>query len=110
MDPGPKSTPTFADDRLFTLGMSGIVTAFDAATGRQLWQKPAPPVEPLYHTAMSPLVDGNLVDRARRRARQRRADRIRRGDRRAFDGAGTATVPRTASPTRSSICRARVRS
>ena len=44
--PGPKSTPTFADGRLFTLGMTGIVTAFDAATGKQIWQKPAPPVEP----------------------------------------------------------------
>ena len=59
--PGPKSTPTFADGRLFTLGMSGIVSAFDAETGRQLWQKPAPPVEPLYHTAMSPVVEGDLV-------------------------------------------------
>jgi len=59
--PGPKSTPTFADDRIFTLGMSGKVTAFDAATGKQLWQKPSPPVEPLYHTGMSPLVDGNSV-------------------------------------------------
>ena len=59
--PGPKSTPAFADGRLFTMGMSGIVTAFDADTGRQLWQKPAPPVQPLYHTAMSPIVDGALV-------------------------------------------------
>ena len=59
--PGPKSTPTFADNRLFALGMSGIVTAFDAATGRVLWQKPSPPVHPLYHTATSPLVAGNLV-------------------------------------------------
>jgi outer membrane protein assembly factor BamB len=59
--PGPKSTPTYANGRLFTLGMSSIVTAFDAATGRQLWQKPATKAQPLYHTAMSPLVDGNLV-------------------------------------------------
>ena len=59
--PGPKSTPTFADGRLFTLGMSGIVTAFDAATGKQLWQKPAPPVEPHFHTAQSALVDRGLV-------------------------------------------------
>jgi outer membrane protein assembly factor BamB len=59
--PGPKSTPTYADGRLFTLGMSGIVTAFDAATGKQLWQKPAPPVEPAYHTAQSALVDRGLV-------------------------------------------------
>jgi outer membrane protein assembly factor BamB len=59
--PGPKSTPAFARNRLFTLGMSGVVTAFDAQTGRQVWQKPAPPVQPMYHTAMSPVVDGDLV-------------------------------------------------
>lgn len=58
---GPKSTPTFADGRLFTLGMSGMVTAFDAATGRQIWQKPAPAVQTLYHTGMSPLVDRGLA-------------------------------------------------
>ena len=58
---GPKSTPTFADGRLYTLGMTGAVTAFDAATGKQIWQKPGGPVEPLYHTAMSPLVDRGLV-------------------------------------------------
>ena len=59
--PGPKSTPTYANGRLFTLGISGIVTAFDAATGKQLWQKPAGPVEPLFHTAQSALVDRGLV-------------------------------------------------
>ena len=37
--PGPKSTPTFAGGRLFTLGMSSIVTAWDAASGKELWQK-----------------------------------------------------------------------
>ncbi len=58
---GPKATPTFADGRLYTLGISGMVTAFDAATGKLLWQKPSPPVEPMYHTAMSPLVDRGLV-------------------------------------------------
>lgn len=59
--PGPKSTPAFAEGRLFTLGMSGLVTAFDAETGRQLWQHPAPPVQPNFHTAMSPIVEGNLM-------------------------------------------------
>ena len=58
---GPKSTPTFAGGKLFTLGMTSVVTAFDAATGKQLWQKPATPIQPLYHTAMSPLVDRGLV-------------------------------------------------
>ncbi len=58
---GPKSTPTFAGGRLYTLGMSGIVTAFNATDGKQVWQKAAPPVTPLYHTAMSPLVDRGMV-------------------------------------------------
>jgi outer membrane protein assembly factor BamB len=60
--PGPKSTPTFANGRLFTLGMSGKVTAFDAATAsrsgrsrRRRWSRP-------FHTAQSALVDkGNVI-------------------------------------------------
>ena len=59
--PGPKSTPTYADGRLFTLGISGIVTAFDAETGRQLWQMPGGPVQPTYHTGQSPFVDGDMM-------------------------------------------------
>jgi len=59
--PGPKATPTFANGRLYTLGMGGIVTAFDAASGKQLWQKPAGKVLPLYGTSASPLVDRGLV-------------------------------------------------
>jgi outer membrane protein assembly factor BamB len=58
---GPKSTPTYADGRLFSFGMSSILTAYDAATGRQLWQRPAPSSQPMYHTAQSPLVDGGAV-------------------------------------------------
>ena len=58
---GPKSTPTFADGRLYTLGMTGVVTAFDAAGGKQLWQTAPPRTETLYHTAMSPIVDRGLV-------------------------------------------------
>ena len=58
---GPKSTPTFANGRLFSLGMTNVVSAFDAASGKLLWQKPATKAQPMYHTAMSPLVDGNIV-------------------------------------------------
>ncbi len=58
---GPKGTPAYADGRVFTLGISGILTAFDAATGRQLWQKAAPSLEPKYGTATSPLVDRGVV-------------------------------------------------
>jgi outer membrane protein assembly factor BamB len=59
--PGPKSTPTYADGRIFTLGMSSIVTAWDAATGKELWRIPAGPLQPQFHTAMSPLVDRNQM-------------------------------------------------
>ncbi|MGE3512268.1 MAG: PQQ-binding-like beta-propeller repeat protein [Vicinamibacterales bacterium] len=59
--PGPKATPTYANGRLFTFGISGIVTAFDAATGKILWQKPKGSTEPLYHTSQSPLVDRDAV-------------------------------------------------
>src|SRR4029077_19976005 len=41
---------------------TGIVTAFDAATGKQLWQKPGSLPVPLYTThAFSPVVDRGLV-------------------------------------------------
>jgi outer membrane protein assembly factor BamB len=59
--PGPKATPTFANGRLYTLGMGGIVTAFDAASGKQRWQKPAAKTQPLYGTSASPLVDRGLA-------------------------------------------------
>ena len=58
---GPKSTPAYANGRLFSLGMTNVVTAFDAASGKQLWQKPATTAQPMYHTAMSPLVDGSMM-------------------------------------------------
>jgi outer membrane protein assembly factor BamB len=58
---GPKSTPAFANGKLYTLGMTGMVTAFDAASGKQLWQTSAPSAQPLYHTAQSPIVDRGLV-------------------------------------------------
>jgi outer membrane protein assembly factor BamB len=59
---GPKSTPVYVDGRLLTIGMTGIVTAWDAESGRQLWQKPGSNPVPLYTThAFSPIVDGTTV-------------------------------------------------
>jgi outer membrane protein assembly factor BamB len=58
---GPKSTPAFSNGRLFSMGMTSIVTAYDATSGKQLWQKPATAAQPMYHTAMSPVVEGNNV-------------------------------------------------
>ena len=59
--PGPKSTPLVHGGRVVTFGISGILSALDARTGRVLWRKPAPDVLPLYGTAMSPVADGDLV-------------------------------------------------
>ena len=58
---GPKATPLLHRGKLFTLGISGIVTAFDAANGRRLWQTAAPAEPPYFSAASSPVADGQLV-------------------------------------------------
>jgi outer membrane protein assembly factor BamB len=58
---GPKATPLFHNGSLFTLGASGILSAFDATTGRVLWQRPAPSEPPIFNAASSPAGDGDLV-------------------------------------------------
>jgi len=58
---GPKATPLFHNGRLYTLGITGIVSAFDAATGKLVWQTPAAPEHPSYGTAVSPVGDKDLV-------------------------------------------------
>jgi len=60
--PGPKSTPVFSNGRLYAIGMTGTVTAYDAASGKQIWQKPGSAPVPMYTThAFSPVIDGGLV-------------------------------------------------
>jgi outer membrane protein assembly factor BamB len=59
--PGPKSTPAVAGGRVFALGISGVLTALDLATGQVLWRVPGPTTLPLYGTASSPVVDGDRV-------------------------------------------------
>jgi outer membrane protein assembly factor BamB len=54
--PGPKSTPAIARGRVFTFGITGVLSALDLNTGKLLWRTPAPPSPPEYGTAMSPLV------------------------------------------------------
>ena len=59
--PGPKSTPAVANGRVFTFGISGILSAHELASGKVLWRTDAPPAPPEFGTAMSPIVDGSLV-------------------------------------------------
>ena len=66
MAKGPNATPLVAGNRLFTLGVTGILNAWDTATGKQLWSKDfssAIDTSKLFcGTAASPLlVDGRLV-------------------------------------------------
>jgi outer membrane protein assembly factor BamB len=62
---GPKSTPVVAEGRVFTLGIGGVLSAFDAASGRVLWRQDFvgqfPATHPTYGTAQSPAVDGDHV-------------------------------------------------
>jgi outer membrane protein assembly factor BamB len=58
---GPKATPLFHNRRLFTLGISGILSAFEPATGTLLWQTPPPTEPPFYGAASSPLGYRDLV-------------------------------------------------
>ena len=62
---GPKSTPVVDGGRLFTLGISGTLSAFDAATGKPLWRKTFDrefdASSPDFGVAMSPLVDDGHV-------------------------------------------------
>jgi outer membrane protein assembly factor BamB len=61
--PGPKSTPVYFNNRLYSIGMTGVVTAWDAASGKQVWQKPgdAKNVPTFTSHAFSPLVEQGLV-------------------------------------------------
>jgi outer membrane protein assembly factor BamB len=58
---GPKATPLFHNGRLYTLGITGIFSAFDSSTGTLAWQTPAAREHPVYGTAVSPVGDGNQV-------------------------------------------------
>jgi outer membrane protein assembly factor BamB len=61
--PGPKATPIFFNNRLYTIGMTGTVTAWDAATGKWVWQKPGDPKNvPTFTThSFSPIIERGLV-------------------------------------------------
>jgi outer membrane protein assembly factor BamB len=66
MAKGPHATPLVAATRLFTLGVSGILSAWDTETGKQLWTRDFSKLIDTSNmfcgTAASPLlVDGRLV-------------------------------------------------
>src|SRR5262249_3482135 len=62
---GPRATPAVAGGKLYTYGISGVLTGWDAADGKQLWQVDAlPKVEARnirFGASCSPLVEGQTV-------------------------------------------------
>lgn len=62
---GPKSTPVVSNGSVFTLGISGVLSAHEARTGKVKWRhefsKQYPNTSPLFGTAMSPIVDHGLL-------------------------------------------------
>jgi outer membrane protein assembly factor BamB len=58
---GPRSSPTVADGKVVTLGVSGILSCLDAATGKKLWRKDDFAGQwPRFYTSSSPIVADNL--------------------------------------------------
>ncbi len=63
--PGPKSTPLYSNGKLYTFGISGILSSFDAETGKLRWRKEFvqqyKDSAPDFGTAMSPVIDNGLL-------------------------------------------------
>lgn len=59
--PGPKSSPVYAGGRVYTYGISGIVSAYDAGTGKVAWRKQPSAEQPHFGVAMSPVVTDGVV-------------------------------------------------
>jgi len=62
---GPKSTPLYHDGKLYTFGISGILSAFDAKTGKLEWRKDYTndfkKTWPQFGTSMSPVAGDGLI-------------------------------------------------
>jgi len=60
--PGPRSSPAVAEGKVVTLGVGGVVSCLDAASGKVAWRNSDFADVPQYFTAMSPIiVDGMAV-------------------------------------------------
>lgn len=62
---GPKSSPVYADGRLFTMSIVGQLSAWDADSGQRLWRRNYDFAfggsRPYWGAAMSPIVDDGRV-------------------------------------------------
>ena len=62
---GPKSCPVYANGRLFTMSIDGTLSAWDASSGKRLWQRNYDAdfgkSHPNWGASTSPIVDGKNV-------------------------------------------------
>ena len=62
---GPKSTPVVDRGRVYMLGISGTLSALDAATGKVAWRhdfkKEFAKTSPEFGASMAPMIDGELL-------------------------------------------------
>jgi outer membrane protein assembly factor BamB len=65
LNTGPQATPTVAGNRVYTFGITGVLSCFDAEKGKQIWQvdsfKKLNATLPRFGVCCSPLVIGNRV-------------------------------------------------
>ena len=54
--PGPRSSPAVSDGKIVTLGVGGIVSCLDAATGKPVWRNSEYKGVPRFFTAASPII------------------------------------------------------
>jgi outer membrane protein assembly factor BamB len=61
--PGPRSSPTVAEGKVVTLGVGGVLSCLDAATGKEVWRNEEfSGSVPKFFTSMSPIiVDGMCI-------------------------------------------------
>ncbi|MFN8211646.1 MAG: PQQ-binding-like beta-propeller repeat protein [Bacteroidales bacterium] len=61
--PGPRSTPLVNGGKVFTYGVTGILTCLDASTGKLIWKRDNPTnAVPEFFAATSPFIlDGSLI-------------------------------------------------
>jgi outer membrane protein assembly factor BamB len=57
---GPRSSPTVADGKVVTVGVRGMISCLDAATGKKLWRKDDFQAYPQFHPSSSPIIVNGL--------------------------------------------------